>query len=101
MEECRPLRNACSLLHVVRYDDDGEILPQFVDPSAPSKLAAFLFLGAVFMFNGTLWCLILVWGAAAISRRLRTDQKTGTLVTRAAGALFIGLGLRIALSSEL
>jgi len=26
-------------------------LPQFVDPSAPSKLTAFLFLGLVFMFN--------------------------------------------------
>src|SRR5687767_690097 len=32
-------------------------LPQFVDPAASSKVAAFLFLGAVFIFNGTIWCL--------------------------------------------
>jgi len=73
-------------------------LPQFVDPAAPSKLAAFLVLGAVFMFNGTLWCLLLVWSAAAISRRLRTNRSTGTIVTRAAGAMFVGLGAKLAAS---
>jgi threonine/homoserine/homoserine lactone efflux protein len=73
-------------------------LPQFVDASAPSKLAAFLFLGAVFMFNGTLWCLFLVWCASAVSRRLRTHQRAGAMVTRAAGALFVGLGVKLAVS---
>jgi threonine/homoserine/homoserine lactone efflux protein len=73
-------------------------LPQFVDPSAASKLAAFLFLGAVFMFNGMLWCLILVWGASSLSRRFRTNRGSGVLVTRAAGAMFVGLGLRLAIS---
>lgn len=73
-------------------------LPQFVDPSAESKLAAFLFLGAVFMFNGTLWCLVLVWCASAVSRRLRTNRSAGALVTRAAGAMFVGLGVKLAVS---
>jgi threonine/homoserine/homoserine lactone efflux protein len=73
-------------------------LPQFVDPSAASKLAAFLFLGAVFMFNGMLWCLILVWGASAMSRRFRANQSAGTLVTRAAGAMFVGLGVKLAIT---
>ena len=36
-------------------------LPQFVAPAADSRVLAFLFLGAVFIFNGTLWCLFLVW----------------------------------------
>ena len=71
-------------------------LPQFVDPSAESKLRAFLFLGGIFMFNGTLWCLLLVWCAAAFSRRLRRSQSAGTLVSRAAGCLFIGLGVKLA-----
>jgi threonine/homoserine/homoserine lactone efflux protein len=71
-------------------------LPQFVDPSAPSKLAAFLFLGLVFMFNGTLWCLFLVWCASAVSRRLRGSHKTGTMATRAAGVMFVGLGIKLA-----
>jgi RhtB (resistance to homoserine/threonine) family protein len=71
-------------------------LPQFVDPSAPSKLAAFLFLGLVFMFNGTLWCLFLVWCASAVSRRLRGSHRAGTMATRAAGVLFVGLGVKLA-----
>jgi len=32
-------------------------LPQFVEPDAPGKAAALLFLGAVFNLNGTLWKL--------------------------------------------
>src|SRR5215210_5487474 len=71
-------------------------LPQFVDPSAPSKLAAFLFLGAVFMFNGTLWCLMLVWFASAVSRRFRAHERAGAMVNRAAGVLFVGLGVKLA-----
>jgi threonine/homoserine/homoserine lactone efflux protein len=71
-------------------------LPQFVDPSAPSKLAAFLFLGLVLMFNGTLWCLFLVWCASAVSRRFRGDRRAGAMVTRAAGVMFVGLGVKLA-----
>jgi threonine/homoserine/homoserine lactone efflux protein len=84
-------------------------LPQFVDPAAESKVLAFLFLGAVFMFNGTIWCLILAWGASAMSRRFqernaaKAFRQTGrpsadVLLKRAAGALFIGLGVRLAVS---
>jgi threonine/homoserine/homoserine lactone efflux protein len=73
-------------------------LPQFVDPAAESKVLAFLFLGAVFMFNGTLWCLILAWGASAMSRRFRERPSAGMLFRRTAGALFIGLGVRLAVS---
>jgi threonine/homoserine/homoserine lactone efflux protein len=73
-------------------------LPQFVDPAAASKVGAFLFLGAVFMFNGTIWCLILAWGAAAMSRRFRERPSAAVLFKRAAGALFIGLGFRLAVS---
>jgi threonine/homoserine/homoserine lactone efflux protein len=73
-------------------------LPQFVDPAAGSRILAFLFLGAVFIVNGTLWCLVLVWGAAAMSRRLRSNRSTGILLSRAAGAIFVGLGARLAFS---
>lgn len=73
-------------------------LPQFVDPAAESKTAAFLFLGAVFIFNGTIWCLILAWGASAMSRRFRENPSALSLFRRAAGALFVGLGLRLAVS---
>jgi len=32
-------------------------VPQFIDPSAPNKALAFIFLGAIFNFTGTVWCL--------------------------------------------
>jgi threonine/homoserine/homoserine lactone efflux protein len=74
------------------------LLPQFVSASADSRVLAFLFLGAVFIFNGTLWCLVLVWTAAAISRRLRGRSSTGLALKRTTGAIFVGLGVRLAVS---
>ena len=73
-------------------------LPQFVSPAAESRIAAFLFLGGLFVFNGTLWCLLLVWGATAVSRRLRHRSSSGLILKRATGALFMGLGVRLAVS---
>jgi threonine/homoserine/homoserine lactone efflux protein len=73
-------------------------LPQFVAPAADSRVLAFLFLGAVFVFNGTLWCLVLVWAASAMSRRFRERPSSGVLLKRATGAVFVGLGLKLAVS---
>ena len=39
-------------------------LPQFVDADAPHKALAFLALGLIFIFNGTLWCLTVAIVAA-------------------------------------
>ena len=72
-------------------------LPQFVAPQASSRVAAFLFLGAVFVFNGTLWCLVLVLGASALSRRLRRNAAGARRLRQATGAVFVGLGARLAL----
>lgn len=73
-------------------------LPQFVAPTAESRVLSFLFLGAVFIFNGTLWCLVLVWGASTMSRRLREQSSSGLFLKRATGAIFVGLGVRLAVS---
>lgn len=73
-------------------------LPQFVAPTADSRVLAFLFLGAVFIFNGTLWCVFLVWAVSAIKERLRGTASSGLLLKRAVGAMFVGLGVRLAVS---
>lgn len=52
----------------------------------------------MFLVNGTLWCLVLAYGAAGMSRRLRESPSAAVLVKRAAGALFVGLGIRLAAS---
>jgi threonine/homoserine/homoserine lactone efflux protein len=74
-------------------------LPQFVSPDAHSRIGAFLFLGAVFMFNGTIWCFVLVWCASAMSRQLRQRGSSSLILKRATGALFVGLGLRLAVTN--
>ena len=71
-------------------------LPQFIDPASNMKVLAFLTLGLTFVTTGTIWCLILAWFASAFSERLRGSQAVGQWLNRAAGALFIFLGLRLA-----
>jgi RhtB (resistance to homoserine/threonine) family protein len=71
-------------------------LPQFIDPASNMKLLAFLALGLTFVTTGTIWCLILAWFASALSERLRENETIGQWLNRAAGALFVFLGLRLA-----
>jgi len=73
-------------------------LPQFVAPSSDSRILPFLFLGALFMTTGTLWCLILAWFGSAMSGRLRNNPSFAVRLRRATGALFVGLGVRLAVS---
>ena len=70
-------------------------LPQFVAPDAVHKIPALLFLGGLFMTTGTLWCLALVLFASMLTRRLRETPSAGTVLQRGAGALFIGLGIKL------
>lgn len=71
-------------------------LPQFVDPGTDMKVVPFLFLGGMFIFNSTFYCCSLAWFAAAMSRRLRESSSSGALIKKATGALFVGLGLKLA-----
>ena len=73
-------------------------LPQFVEPAGGSLVFPFLFLGTVFVFNGTLWCLVLVTGATAMGRRLRKSPLMELVLRRATGVIFVGLGARLATS---
>jgi len=75
-------------------------LPQFVDPHSPTKLAALLILGITFVFTSTLWCLTLALAAGRLRSRLSSGTASGLLLHRATGALFIALGLRLALSER-
>jgi threonine/homoserine/homoserine lactone efflux protein len=75
-------------------------LPQFVDPSAPNKALAFLFLGLVFNFNGTLWNLFVAWSAARVTDRLNGSGRFVLALNRTVGALFVYLGVRLVTSHE-
>ena len=75
-------------------------LPQFVEPDAPSKPLAFLFLGAIFNLNGTLWNLIVAASAARIAGGIRRHAAFTRWFNRAVGCVFVYLGIRLALAKD-
>jgi threonine/homoserine/homoserine lactone efflux protein len=75
-------------------------LPLFVAPDAPSKPLAFLFLGAVFDVNGTLWNLLVAWSSARLSDRLKTSAGFKMAFNRCVGGFFVLLGIRLATAHQ-
>ena len=75
-------------------------LPQFVAADAPSKPAAFLLLGAIFDFNGTLWNLFIAWSTAKISGRIAAADQFKRWFNRCVGGLLIFIGIRLVLAHD-
>jgi len=75
------------------------LLPQFIDADAANKPLAFLFLGAVFIVNGTLFLLALV-AVAARARRLGLAPGMRRALNATGGALFAGLAARLAMTEH-
>lgn len=73
-------------------------MPQFIDAGSTEKFAAFMVLGLTFVTTGTLWCLLLAWLSSLLGHKLRDSPKFSTVLNRAAGALFVALGVRLAVS---
>ena len=73
-------------------------LPQFVDPGVQFVFVPFLLLGMIFFTTGSIWCLTLVYGATWMTGRLQQRAPLGTFLKKATGALFVGLGVKLALS---
>lgn len=73
-------------------------LPQFVDPFAQSKFVAILFLGTSCLTTGTIWCVFPAFAASGIGSRLRASTSDITILRRATSALFVGLGVRLAVT---
>ena len=75
-------------------------LPQFVAADAASKPLAFLFLGVIFDFNGTLWNLFVAWSTARLSGRLAPSAAFKRWFDRCVGGIFVFIGVRLALAHE-
>ena len=75
-------------------------VPQFIAPDAASKPLAFVLLGAIFDFNGMLWCHALALFTAFASHRLQLGAAVARWLNRAIGGLFVALGLRLALATR-
>ncbi len=74
-------------------------VPQFIAPGVENKPLAFLLLGLLFNFNG-LW-VNLGWAAVAawLARRAGAVQKSMHWLDRVAGAMFVGFGIKLALTA--
>ena len=75
-------------------------VPQFIAPDAASKPLAFIVLGAIFDLDGMLWCHALALFTAFASRRLNVGAAVGRWLNRTMGAVFVGLGAKLALASR-
>jgi len=75
-------------------------VPQFITHDAPSKALAFVFLGAIFNLNGMLWCHALALSSAFAGSRLAPGARVAAILERTMGALFVGLGVRLALATR-
>lgn len=75
-------------------------VPQFIAPAVEHKALAFLLLGLLFNFNG-LWVNI-GWAVAAawLAARAGAVQRSLHRLERFAGVLFIGFGLKLALTDN-
>ena len=73
-------------------------LPQFVDPQTELIFTPFVVLGMVFFTTGSIWCMVLVYGSSWLTDKLRNKTSAGVLLKKLTGALFIGLGIRLAFS---
>ena len=76
------------------------LLPQFIDPASETKVAAFIALGLTFVATGTVWCLVLALAAARVRGFFATHPRAFVRMSRAVGAVFVFLGVRLALSER-
>lgn len=73
-------------------------VPQFIAPGTENKVTAFLLLGLLFNLNSLPINFGYAWLAGWASRRVGAVQRALRGMDRAAGLMFIGFGLRLALS---
>jgi threonine/homoserine/homoserine lactone efflux protein len=78
-------------------------LPQFIVPDAAHQTLAFGVLGLMFTLSGTLVSLATAWLGGLARERLAGSaaaSRWGVWLQRAAGAMFVGLGVKLAVSGR-
>ena len=75
------------------------LLPQFVAPDAGNPSLAFFFLGLVFNVNGTLVNILFAVFTSFLAVKLKASTAFSRFLKSLSGILFIGLGIRLAVTS--
>jgi threonine/homoserine/homoserine lactone efflux protein len=76
------------------------LLPQFIEAASTQKVAAFVALGLSFVALGTVWCVALAIAAASLRSAFLRRPSMANVLNKIAGAMFIGLGLKLATSRQ-
>ena len=76
------------------------LMPQFIEATSSHKVAAFLALGVSFMTLGVIWCLVLAIAAAELRGAFLRRPSMASVLNKVAGAMFIGLGLKLATARQ-
>jgi threonine/homoserine/homoserine lactone efflux protein len=75
-------------------------VPQFLDPAAGPAWLQIVVLGLLFNLSGTLVNLGVALAASRATGWLRRNPGTAAAARRVSGAVFVGLGVRLALASR-
>jgi threonine/homoserine/homoserine lactone efflux protein len=73
-------------------------VPQFIPASAPDPVWTFLLLGCLFVFDGLLICMAWALAASWLSKRASLLQLGLRKLDRLAGLMFVGFGLKLAMT---
>lgn len=73
------------------------LMPQFIKPESVNGPIPFLILGLTFVTTGTIWCSFLAYSASSMTKILRKNDKTGKIMQKLSGGIFIALGLQFLL----
>jgi threonine/homoserine/homoserine lactone efflux protein len=76
------------------------LMPQFIAPDSAHKVEAFMALGLTFVATGTTWCIVLALSAARMRDFFARRPAVLNGIFRSAGALFVFLGVRLAVSER-
>jgi threonine/homoserine/homoserine lactone efflux protein len=71
-------------------------LPQFTDPARGPMALQILWLGLIFIFNGTIVCVAYALAAAYLGDWLKSRRHASRRLSQLTGVLYIALGLRLA-----
>ena len=75
-------------------------LPQFIHADTPDRALAFVILGFIFILNSMVTMVPLIWFFARMGARMRGSSAITAWLNRACGALFVGVGIKLALTER-
>ncbi|RKR03402.1 threonine/homoserine/homoserine lactone efflux protein [Kushneria sinocarnis] len=73
-------------------------MPQFITPGTGLEPLAFLVLGLIFDVTGMLWSAVLIVTLTVTGQRLKPGATLKGLLARSVGALFVAMGIKLALT---